>query len=144
MLAPIVALIVALPLFGGFWLLVTGLLASLSGWPALAAAFPGGPRPEGDVIRGQVLGIGRVRENNVTNIVATATGLYLYPMVLFRYRRPSVLVPWGKVRYQTSHQLLWARWHEVDLGGVTTLKVRDRVLPLLRSHGVTVPSDALA
>jgi hypothetical protein len=143
-LTPVVAALVALPLALGFWMLVTGLLAVLSGWSALAAAFPGGARPLGEPIRGQVLGTGRVQEKNVTTAIPTAAGLYLYPMVLFRYRRPPVLVPWTKVRYLDSHQLLWARWHEVDLGGVTTLKVRPGLLPILRSHGVVIPADALA
>ncbi len=143
-LAPVVATLVALPLALGLWMLVTGLLAVLSGWPALAAAFPGGPRPAGKPIRGQVLGTGSVQEKNVTTVIATEAGLYLYPMVLFRYRRAPVLVPWARIRYRESHQFLWARWHELDLGGVTTLKVRTRLLPILRSHGVPVPADALA
>ncbi len=144
LLPPVVAALVALPLALGFWMLVTGLLAVLSGWPALAAAFPGGPRPVGEAIRGQVLGTGRVQEKNVTTAIPTAGGLYLYPMVLFRYRRPPVLVPWTMVRYLESHQLLWARWHEIDLGGVATLKVRPGLLPILKAHGVAIPADALA
>ncbi|MFN8574509.1 MAG: hypothetical protein U0132_20825 [Gemmatimonadaceae bacterium] len=130
--------------FVGLWTVVTGLLASLSGWTALAESFPGGERPAGEVIRGQVIGMGRVQEKNVTFVIATTAGLYLYAMPLFRFRRQPVLVPWRRVRYAESHRFLWARWHDVDLGGVTTLKVRPRLLAVLASHGVAIPSDVNA
>ncbi len=142
-LTPLWGFLAALPVAVGAWLLVTGLLSTLSGWPTLAATFPGGPVPPGNRLRGQVLGLGPVRENNVTIVVPTTQGLYLYAVVLFRVRRRPVLVPWPKVRYLESRQLLWARWHVLDLGGVTTLRVRPDLLPVLRSHGVAVPSEAL-
>ena len=91
------------------------------------------------------LGSGRFeRKKNAAALIRSPSGLYLYAMALFRFRRPPVLVPWAKVRYVDSHQLLWSRWHVLDLGGVTTLSVRPRLLPFLRANGVAVPSDALA
>jgi hypothetical protein len=127
----------------GFWFLVTGILASLSGWSALVEAFPAGPRPPGTVLRGQVLGLGRVRENNVTNLIETPEGLYLFPMALFSFRRPPVLVPWRRIRYLDAHQFLWARWHDIDLGGVATIRVKDPVITLLQVHEVSVPVDVV-
>jgi hypothetical protein len=142
-LAPAFALLAALPLMVGFWFLVIGILASVSGWSALAEAFPAGPRPPGTVLRGQVLGLGRVRENNVTNLIETPEGLYLFPMALFSFRRPPALVPWRRIRYLEPHQVLWVRWHDVDLGGVATIRVKDAVLPALQAHGVAVPVDVM-
>ena len=50
-LAPVVAVPLALLLFAGFWVAVTSLLAHLTGWPALAAEYPGGEEPQGERLR---------------------------------------------------------------------------------------------
>ena len=141
LLPTIIAALTGLLLVAAVWLLVTTLLSALSGWPALAAAFPGGPIPDGERLRGQVLGLGLVRENNVTTLVPCARGLYLYAMILFRLRRPPVLVPWSQVRYRDSRRLLWSRWYVLDLGGVTSIRVRQRLGPILRAHGVALPAE---
>jgi hypothetical protein len=143
-LASALIFVTAFGAFAGFWLVITGLLSSLSGWPTLAATFPAGARPDGKGLWGQVLGIGKVRENNVTCLIPSPSGLYLYAMALFRFRRPPVLVPWAKVRYVDAGKFLWSRWYVLDLGGVTTLSVRPRLLPFLRANGVAIPPDALA
>lgn len=143
-LAIVASVLGGLVFFAGLWLLVTGALASFSGWTALAEAFPGDFRPNGEVLRRQVVGLGSIKENGVTNVILAPQGLYLFPMVLFGYRRAPVLIPWAKLRYIESHKVLWSRWHEVDLGGITMLKVRDQLLSALRQHGVRIPADALA
>jgi hypothetical protein len=143
-LAPVVAVVLGLVLFAGFWALITGVLASLSGWSALAAAFPGGAQPGGTVLRGQILGLGPIRENNVTNVVLTPQGMYLYPMILFRFRRPPVLVPWNRIRYSDTQQFLGMSWHRIDLGSVASARIRGKLLAALRDHGVGVPASALA
>jgi len=143
MTGPLLGILVGTPLFLGWWLLITSLLLWVTGWRRLAAAFPGGPRPEGEVLRGQVYGFGRVNENNVTNAIPTRDGLYLYPMVLFRFRRPPVLVPWDRIRYLESGRQLWVRWHRIELGGTVRVRVGTRLLRELRGHGVAVPSDLL-
>jgi hypothetical protein len=127
--------------FGGFWLLITAILSTFSGWPALAESFPGGAIPPGERLRGRVLGVGSVRENNVTVLVPTPRGLYLYAMFLFRCRRSPLLVPWSRVGYLGSGQMLWARWYDLDLGGISTLRVRQSLGPVLRSYSVAIPAD---
>ncbi len=134
-------ILTSLLLFVALWLLVTTLLSTLSGWPALAAAFPGGPIPPGTRLRGQVIGLGAIQEKNVTTLIACPQGLYLYALFLFRLRRPPVLVPWSQVRCLERKRFLWNRWYVLDLGGVTTLRVRQGVAPALRAHGVTLPPD---
>ena len=111
-------------LFVAMWFGVGALLAEMSGWPDLARKFPGGPRPNGQRLRRQVIKIGSVNENGVTGIVVSESGLYLDAMLLFRFRRPPVLVPWDSVTYSTDRRFLWYRWHEFDLGGITTISVR--------------------
>ncbi len=135
---------VALPLFAIFWVLITGLLASVSGWSNLADTFPAGERPDGQALRSSVLKIGRVGEKNVTTLRPTSRGLYMSANPLFRFRRPPVLVPWNRIEHVRSHRVLWQRSSTLDLGGITTMRVRNRVLPVLRAHGVRVPGDAEA
>jgi hypothetical protein len=133
----------AVPILISVWLLVTALLSTLSGWPRLAERFPGGAPPPGNRVRGQVLGLGPIRENNVTTLIPTDPGLYMCAMPLFWLRRPSILLPWTQIRYLDRPQVLWSTSHVLNLGGLTTMRVRPALLPLLRSHGVHIPSDAL-
>jgi len=115
--------------FVGLWLFVCTLLAEISRWPALARRFPGGQRPSGTVLRGQVVGVGLVGENNVTYLVPTPIGLYMYAHFLFRFRRPPVLLPWSEVRYEDTRRFLWMTSHRLSLGGgVTTTRVKDKAL----------------
>ncbi|MEO8501430.1 MAG: hypothetical protein ABI565_10990 [Vicinamibacteria bacterium] len=130
------AVAIGLMLFAFMWLLVGALLAHASGWPALAARYPGETRPEGGVLRGQVMGIGPINENNVTYLIPTASGLYIYAMFLFRFLRPPILIPWQEVVYESSHKFLWVKFHKLRLaGGLSTLRVKDKgfreLLPFL-------------
>lgn len=120
------------------WLFVGAVLAWVSGWSELADRFPGGPRPNGEKMRRQVLRLGRVRENGLTTLIATNGGLYMYANPLFRFRRPPVLIPWRNLRHVESGRLLWAKWHVLELADVTRMYVRDSALPTLRAHGVSI------
>jgi hypothetical protein len=142
-LAPLLAIVTGLAFFVLLWTAVTRGLASVSGWSALATKYPGGPRPLGEVLRGQVLGFGPVRENNVTYAIPAAGGLYLYPNALFGLGRPPMLIPYNRIVYQETRSVFWSRTHELTIDGATSLRVRDRLLRELKSHGVQVPSDAL-
>ena len=118
-------------LFVGGWLLVGALLGELSRWPELAYRFPGGQRPIGTTLSGQVVGMGFVSENNVTTLVVAPTGLYLSANVLFRFRRPPILVPWGEVRYVSERKILWWRNYVLDLGGVTQIRIKAKAFAAL-------------
>lgn len=135
---------VLIPVMVGTWVLVTGVLASMSGWPDVADVFPARERPRGTVLNRSVFKVGRVGENGVTTMIPTTQGLYLEPMILFRTRRPAVLVPWNRIRFVESHRVLWKRSVTLDLGGVTTMRVHQRVIPTLVAHGVQIPQDAAA
>lgn len=115
----------------GGWLLVGALLSGLSHWPELACRFPGVERPAGTTLRGQVVGIGLVNENNVTTLVVAPTGLYLSANVLFRFRRPPILLPWGEVRFVSERKVLWWRNYVLDLGGVTEIRIKARAFAAL-------------
>ncbi len=144
LITSIIAIFTGFVLFAGFWLLITTALSSFSGWTTLAEAFPGGERPAGEVLRGQVLGFGPIRENNVTNVIVSSNGLYLYPMALFAFRRTPILIPYDKIRYLDSTKVLWSSSHEIEANGSTRMRIRDRLLAELKGRGVKVPSEAIS
>ena len=135
---------IVIPVIVVMWVAVTGLLASMSGWPGLADTFPAGERPKGETFRNAVFKVGSVGEKGVTTMIPTTQGLYLEPMILFRIRRRAVLVPWNRIRFVESHRVLWKRSLTLDLGGITTMRVHPRVIPMLVTHGVRIPQDAAA
>lgn len=107
------------------WLFVGALLSQLSGWPRLAERFRVEGVPSGRLLGGQVVAVGWVNENNVTNLIIGPEGLCLKASLLFRFRRPTLLVPWPYVRYVSQRKVLWWKSFLLDLGDVTTLRIRE-------------------
>ena len=129
------AVLFAVLLFVPIWSTVTALLSRLSGWPSLASRFPAIPEaPAGESVRGQVLGVGMVRENNVTTLIASPAGLHLSAMFLFRLGRPPVLVPWSEVRHVSERTWFGSRSHVLDLGGITTIRLKDKGYRMMESN----------
>ena len=116
------------------WLALSALLAADSGWPKLASRFPGPQAPEGVSLAGQVLAIGKVPERNVTRLVVSPSGLHLSVLVLFRLRHAPALVPWTQVHFQSTQTTLWWRTHLLNLGNITTIRVKDRAYTLIRPY----------
>jgi hypothetical protein len=121
-------------LFVGLWLLVGWILSRVSGWAALAERFPAGERPLGRKLRGQVVAMGPVSENGVTGMIVVPQGLYLYANPLFRFGRRPLLLPWHAVAYRSERKMLWWRSHELDLGGLTTLRLQDKAFREIAPH----------
>ena len=137
---PPTILLVAFPIvFVGMWLLIATVLTEFSGWSRLARAFPGGPRPAGRRLYGQVMGMGLVGEKGVTTLIPTSDGLYLYSALLFRFHRPPVLVPWHEIHNDGERGTRWWRNFVLELGGVTTLRIRAKAFPILEPYLVRHP-----
>jgi hypothetical protein len=133
--APPTILLVAFPIvFVGMWLFIAVLLSEVRGWSRLAREFPGGPRPAGRRLYRQVMGMGLVGENGVTTLIPTSEGLYLYSNFLFRFRRPPVFVPWRDIRNDGERGMRWWRNVVLELGGVTTLRIRAKAFPILEPY----------
>jgi hypothetical protein len=113
-------------LFLAMWLGVGAMLAEMSGWSTLSRRYRVSARPDGRRLRSQVVMVGAVSERGVTHLIVGPAGLYLYANLLFRFRRPSLLVPWSAIHFVTERRLWWRRWYEFDIGGTTTLGVRGK------------------
>jgi hypothetical protein len=109
----------------GLWLLVGAVLSEVARWPELAFRFPARDEPPGRTVPGEVVSVGIVGENNVTVLTVGDAGLYLRPRLLFRFRRPPVLVPWAEVTYVGERRVFWWRTHVLDLGGVTSMRIKE-------------------
>ncbi len=117
------------------WVAVTALLAVLSGWPSLAKRFRTGLRPPGTPMRGQVSRIGLVTERNVTRLVVSDRGLYLWTLWPFRLLRPPLLIPWAAIRSVRERSVLWTATYVVDVGAPVEIALRkkayDAIQPFL-------------
>lgn len=130
-------MIVALALLGPvcfvvLWLFVTGLVAALGGWGALAERYaaPYGFEPERR-LRFQNVVLRRfrlipARYRGSMNVGLGAAGLHLVPVAVFRFRHPPLLVPWDAVTGCEDGSTLGVRWMDVT--------VRDAE-PSLRFYG---------
>jgi uncharacterized membrane protein YwzB len=101
--------IVFVTFFALMWIYVTGLLGVLSGWPILALKFPSTCKPKGKRITGAVYSVGIVPERNVTGIIVSDEGFYLWTCWMFSIFRPALLIPWKRIRIIKQFNLLW--WH---------------------------------
>jgi len=126
----------ALPVFFiAMWLGITGILAEVSGWPRLARRYPGtAGRPDGTRFLGQVASFGWVSENNVTHLVVAGAGLYLYPLILFRFRRAPIMLPWGAIEYVSEWRFLLWRTHRLRLGGTTSIWIKQKAYDAIRPY----------
>jgi hypothetical protein len=124
-----------LPLaFVGLWLFVGWILSRVSGWAALAERFPASERPQGRKLHRQVVSMGPVGEDGVTGMLVSSRGLYLYAMFLFRFGRRPLLLPWHAVAFVAEKKLLWWRSYDLDLGGLTTVRVKEKAFREIAPH----------
>jgi hypothetical protein len=120
--------------FVGMWLLVGMILSHVSGWASLGEQYAATGRPTGTRMWGQVVSIGPVRENGVTGLVVGPEGLYLFSNPLFRFGRRPLLIPWHAVTYASCRKVLWTRTYTLDLGGITTVRVREGAFREISAH----------
>jgi hypothetical protein len=127
--------------FIGMWLVVSIILSRVSGWASLAERYAASERPTGRPFRGQVSSIGPINENGVTSLIVTPQGLYLYTNPLFGFGRKPLSIPWRAVTYVSERKVLWWRAYKLDLGGITTIRVRERAFREIASY-IAVPQSA--
>jgi hypothetical protein len=79
-----------------------------------------------------VTSIGLIGENRVTLLSLSPAGLGLKAVLMFRFMRRPILVPWSEVRYVSTRTILWWRSHVFDLGGITQIRVKHAAFDLVQ------------
>ena len=78
-------------------LLVTGII-SRCGWVSFSNRHRASSRPSGTAYNCQVLTFGSwVRYKNAVRVIFTDSGVYFFPIVLFKLFHPPFMVPWASV-----------------------------------------------
>jgi hypothetical protein len=116
------------------WVLIPAAFSLTSGWSTLARRFRCSKRPEGEILTRQVDRFGYWRQKGAPNLVMAESGLYLYHDFWLRFMHPPLLIPWSEVRWLREIKFLWWRSYEIDLAGVTTMRVRPTAIEAMREY----------
>jgi len=90
-----------------FWFFISGLVARMSGWKALAEVYPLLSDPTGPKLRFQSASLRW--STNYTGIVhfsIDSQGLYLSVFVLFKIGHPPMFIPWSEIRSESRAGLI--------------------------------------
>jgi hypothetical protein len=100
-----------LPLFVLGWLFVTGLLAYLSGWVALAGRFRANGSVDGERFQFSSGSLGRkflpVSYGNCLFVTVNPQGLRLSIFLPFRFLSPPLYIPWADIDSITERRILF-------------------------------------
>ena len=80
------------------WLSVSMLSAKLGAWSKLSNSYAAYGLPTGKMFRFRSARLGKVNYNNALNVQVSSRGLYLVPIILFRFGHPPILIPWRDIR----------------------------------------------
>jgi hypothetical protein len=116
------------------WVGVCGLLGLLSGWPLLAREYRASNRPSGHTLHGQVSRVGIVPEHNITGMVISQDGLYLWTHWAFRVFRPALLIPWSHIRSLRERKFLWHKWYIIETERPIPIVISEKAYEAIRPH----------
>ena len=116
---------VFIAVFIGFWCLVCKLI-SFFGWHQLSTQFEVAPE---DMIEPQFrlhhAKLGLARYNGVIKAAASASGLSLSVVFLFRIGHPPLLIPWSCIGSLEEQTFLWSTTYTTRiLAGSTSIKFK--------------------
>lgn len=102
------------PLIVAVWLLGSLAMARLAGWAGLGREFAAAQAPdEGERLRFVTGSIGSahwpVRYRHCLNVVISPAGLYIAPMLAFRFGSQALLIPWHRFDSVQEKQALSTR-----------------------------------
>jgi len=110
-----------------FWCGMSYYFARVSGWTLMADRYRAMLRPAGKTMRNQIWRIGEARESGVTTLVVAASGLYLRPLVIFRFAHPPLLIPWESITRVDLGQSFWGRpYYDLSVGGLSQIRVGEK------------------
>ena len=89
-----------LVVFPAIWLIVSLILAHMSGWSGLARVyyFPGEFQGKRWSLESAMLNL--VRYKSCLVVGANGEGLYLRPIIVFRFGHPPLFIPWSEISVQ--------------------------------------------
>lgn len=83
--------------------LVMWIIGTVGGWGRLARAFPGDYIPVGETYRARTLEILPITNySGCLNVIVAPEGLWMVPMLFFRFGHQPVLIPWRYVQRAES------------------------------------------
>jgi hypothetical protein len=125
-------------LFVAMWLVITGVLAHLSGWASLAALFRAESRVEGVRFWFVSGSLGRrflpVSYGNCLFVTVSPKGLYLSIFFPFRFLSPPLFVPWSRVESAVERRSLFMpyvvisvrdHWARISLRGASGRRAKE-------------------
>ena len=137
---PTWAVILFIPCFITGFLLSSTDVAYRNGWNALAERYRTKSRPKGPTLDHEVTRIGLIQEGGLTRLIVADEGLVLIAVPLFRIGRPALLIPWRDIGWVRERKELWSRVYELDLAGITTIRVRKKAYERMKNF---VPAPGL-
>jgi hypothetical protein len=87
-----------LPVFAFFWLIVSAVIAEMSGWKAMASQCRAVRRPEGIRYLWRSMYLSSYGAYSACiNVTLSSEGIFMVPSLPFRFRHPPLLIPWHRV-----------------------------------------------
>ncbi|PIQ75820.1 hypothetical protein CO157_01540 [Candidatus Peregrinibacteria bacterium CG_4_9_14_3_um_filter_49_12] len=79
------------------WISVCALSSKVGTWSKLQNKYPTLGMPTGTTYHFQSATIGKVSYNNALHIQVSSRGLYMIPMIPFRFGHSPILIPWREI-----------------------------------------------
>lgn len=119
--------------FLAVWLLICTMSALFSGWRRLAERFATTAEFHGQMFRMRSAKMRFAQYNGAINIGSGPEGLYLRPVVVFRFRHPALLIPWYETEVR-NQRVLFFRYAVLMLGRSeqVPLRISERLAEQLR------------
>jgi len=110
--------------FPMFWCAVMWINSQIGGWARLARRYRSRETPTGTKWPGVQGMIGIVSYRGALECTTNPEGLFLQPMVLFRFAHPLLFIPWSEFREAKRGNLLWIPVVSASVGSPAVAKVR--------------------
>jgi hypothetical protein len=96
--------------FAVLWCWMCWFLSRIGGWASLAGVYPAGDPPAGPSYDWRSLRIAPLTGyNNCMNVRLSPQGIYMMPLVLFRFGHRALLIPWDCVAEIQERRFLGTR-----------------------------------
>lgn len=107
----VIAILIGFPIFfGALWCGILKFAAWVGGWTALARAYPHSGDFPPDRLGMQSASFGLSNYSAVLTVAADRDGLYMRPMVLFKFAHPPLFIPWVDIEAQEK-SFIFTRYH---------------------------------